>query len=186
MSQQEILSQEVMPTFWRLTKLYWSQFWRTMLFFFPFFLIFFVIGASGEIQDLESFYSLEKFPYQSPLVIRIEFFIGFYFIQCLLFHLIIGKKYSDFKLCLLPNLALDTPKYWPTLLYISWAYHWRAMILSEIFFYLESWFPQVKDVPAYPFFYSSIYVIIMILLQRYVVNHNYGKSRLSLIARKDS
>jgi hypothetical protein len=90
MSQQEILSQEVMPTFWRLTKLYWSQFWRTMLFIFPFFLIFFVIGASGEIQDLESFYSLEKFPYQSTLVIRIEFFIGFYFIQCLLFHLIIG------------------------------------------------------------------------------------------------
>jgi hypothetical protein len=60
------------------------------------------------------------------------------------------------------------------------------MILSEIFFYLESWFPQVKDVPAYPFFYLSIYLIIMILLQRYVVNHNYGTSRLSLIARKDS
>ena len=186
MSQQETPFQEVMPTFWRLTKLYWSQFWRTMLLIIPFFLVIFLLGALWEIQDLESFYSLTKFPYQTTLVIRIEIFIGFYLIQCFLFHLIIGKKYGDFKLCLLPNLVLDSPKYWLTLLFISWAYHWTAMLLSEIIFYLESWFPKVMDIPAYPLFYLSVYVIIMILLQRYVVNHNYGKSRLSLIARKDS
>lgn len=186
MSQQEIPLQEVIPTFWRLTQLFWSQFWRTMLIILPFYLVVFFIGALWEIQDLNSFSSLIKIPYQSPVVINIEFFIGFYILQCLLFHLIIGKKYSDFTLCLLPNLAAETPKYWPTLLYISWAYHWRAMLFSEIISYLESWFPQIKDAPVYLLFYLSAYVIIMILLQRYVVNRTYGKCRLSLIAREDS
>ena len=190
MSEKEISYQEISPTFWQLTKLYWSQFCRVFLLFLPVFAIVFIYGAFRATQPAEDLPAILEimnlFPNNSILLKYTATFISFYFLQILLFILILGKNYRGFTFTFVPKLDRKSPGYWPMLFYISWAYHWRVMIIWGLLQFVSVKFPQLEEMTSFIGFSTFLQVLTGISFLRFVVNQPYGKVRLSLIEREKS
>jgi hypothetical protein len=185
MAQIKTTSEELVPTFWRLTKIYWSQFWRALVLVFP---IFFFIFAYGAYQGIENFENPFIIPNITELLVNKKLILNYlvwlsllYLLQCLLFRLIEGNTYSDFTITFVPRMDRNTPGYWPALFYVGWSYFWRTAIVRVIINVAESQLSKYYEPTIINGICFVAESLILILLLYFIVNKQYGKVRFSLL-----
>jgi hypothetical protein len=176
---------EVEPTFWRLTKIFWSLFWRAVI------LITIVVALLALLahfikQDHE--YS-ELMPniidaYSNPKLVPIYlvWLVALYGFECLVFRLIIGNKYKDFTLTFVPHLDYKDSNYWPTIRAVAWANYWRGTLIFT-FFDVSEYMAHLSQSP-YSYGVIILQILASILILNYVVNKHYGAVRFSLLELK--
>ncbi|MBX9805719.1 MAG: hypothetical protein K2Y18_08210 [Alphaproteobacteria bacterium] len=181
MSKKETTPQEVEATYLRLAKIYWSQFWRSILWISPVFVIIFAYGVYKEVEADRFEKKWTGFFEFSPSINYALKLFFIYLLNCLLFRLIIGLKYSDFSFSFVPPMDKKTPGFWPALFYVSWAYFWRSgfYMIGRDLAYMT--FPHFFEISSVSFNRLIIEVVIYIYLLRFVVNKQYGNVRLSLL-----
>lgn len=192
MSQIAANADEVEPTYWRLTKIFWSQFWRLFLILLPVFACIFAYGAfmGEEIKDLNQ-HLFKMFPstidvvsdiYLMPYYAGNLFFC--YVLDFLMFFLILGKNYKDFTFSFVPTMGRKTQGYWLALFKLSWAYFWRTTIFVTFTNLVQSLISQFSEHSGIDALNSLINVGAFIFFLGFVVNKQYGNFRLSLLKRE--
>lgn len=185
--QAKEIQQEAEPTFLRLAKLYWSQLWRAMIIGSILGAVLIPIGAivlayfsiKFDLTDLEQISKESSFLNYLPWLPII------YLLQCVLFRLIIGNKYSDFTFTFVPERNRHDPGYMPLIFKVSWAYFWRTIPASSIFSYgVPYLYPSFKGTYAFMGLEMLINSLIAIFFLHFVVNKQYGNVRLSLLGTK--